>query len=98
FASGVDHNSPSIPGVLWPRFAVTRLMASAFALVDFVIRRCSCLTLRQSDSLAAFAMRACNLLTRPDTADHSIECHWCHRGEPTSHLSVSMYASTYQKV
>jgi hypothetical protein len=52
-----------MPGVLRPWFSVTRLTASAFALMERVRSFCKRLALRQSPAFAAFAMRACSLPT-----------------------------------
>src|SRR5512139_4017546 len=72
---GVDHVSPSTPGVLLPWFSVTLLTAIALQLNEWVSRCWSAFTFPHLPSLVAFTIRACSLLTFPCTLTQSI---WCH--------------------
>src|SRR5215468_3798928 len=63
FFSGVFQVSPSIPGVFLPLFSVTRLIAKALALREWVKRRCKALTLPHRLACVAFTIRACSRRT-----------------------------------
>ncbi|SER36906.1 hypothetical protein SAMN04244573_03482, partial [Azotobacter beijerinckii] len=59
FKRGVAHFSPSTPGVLRPRFSVTRRTARQRPWSEWVSIRCRRLTLRQSPSPVACAIFNC---------------------------------------
>ena len=93
FVSGVLHVCRSIPGVLRPRFSVTRLTASALALLERVMSRCKRLTLRQSFAFAAFAILACSLPTVRCASGHDIPCQCVQLVEATSRVHASISTS-----
>src|SRR5215470_10205948 len=72
FFSGVFQVSPSIPGVFLPLFSVTRLIAKALALREWVKRRCKALTLPHRLACVAFTIRACSRRTFRYALSHLI--------------------------
>jgi hypothetical protein len=75
FDTGVDHTTLSTPGVLCPRFSVTRRTANALPLNERVRNLCKAFTLRQFRSFVALAIRICRFRTFPVTVAQSMPCH-----------------------
>jgi hypothetical protein len=75
FDTGVDHTTLSTPGVLCPRFSVTRRTANALPLNERVRNLCKAFTLRQFRSFVALAIRICRFRTFPVTLAQSMPCH-----------------------
>ncbi len=67
---------PSIPGVFFPRFEVTRLTAINLAAFERRRSRCNPRTLLLSPASTAFTIRACNRFTIRMTSFHITEFHF----------------------